>query len=158
MGASDAEVSADLGQSYGWVSARLKSVDDDLRVCDWDFANDRSTGFGAAAGEALKDALVCTSVTGAVPVIGFAAWSRRVAANPAASYGRIVEHSYQPAPGPGEVFRDRLRVGGLGPEMAVLPRGRFQMGSRLPRWVAIMMKGRCTQSRSANGLPWAATR
>ena len=129
LGASDAEVSADPGQPYGWVSARLKSVDDDLRVCDWDFAKDRSTGFGAAAGEALQGALVCSPVTGAVPVIGFAAWSRRVAANPAASYGRIVEHSYERPRAPGTVFRDPLKDGGQGPQMVVLPTGSFRMGS-----------------------------
>ena len=129
LGASDAEVSAARGQPYGWVSARLKSVDDELRVCDWDFAQDRSAGFGAAAGEALQGALVCSSVTGAVPVIGFAAWSRRVAANPAASYGRIVEHSYERPRAPGTVFRDPLKDGGQGPQMVVLPTGNFRMGA-----------------------------
>ena len=60
-------------------------------------------------------------------MIGFAAWSRQVAANPDASYGRTVEHSYGPVPG--TVFRDALKGGGEGPEMVVLPTGRFQMGS-----------------------------
>ena len=32
-----------------------------------------------------------------VPVIGFAAWSRKMAANPGTPYGRIVEHSYRAA-------------------------------------------------------------
>ena len=42
--------------------------------------------------------LECTSVTNKnVPVIGFAAWSRKMAVNPDASYGRIVEHSYRAA-------------------------------------------------------------
>ena len=38
----------------------------------------------------------CSALTNKnVPVIGFAAWSRKMAANPDASYGRIVEHSYR---------------------------------------------------------------
>jgi hypothetical protein len=36
----------------------------------------------------------CVSVSGNVPVIGMVAWKRNVAANPNASYGRIVEHAY----------------------------------------------------------------
>ena len=97
LGQSDATISADMGQPYGWVRARVKSVDTQIQVCDWDFADDISRSFGATAGDALKDTLRCSPVTHTgVPVIGFAAWSRRVAANPEASYGRIVEHSYQP--------------------------------------------------------------
>ena len=97
FGGVDVDVSApNLGQPYGWVSARVTSRDTDLQVCDWDLNDDISAGFGAAAGAALKDKLVCSAVSAdsAVPVIGFAAWSRKVAANPDASYGRIVEHSY----------------------------------------------------------------
>ena len=132
LGVSDAHIDADLGQPYGWVSARVTSADRDVRVCDWDFANDASTssGFGAAAGESLTGGMVCSALTGGVPVIGFAAWSRRVAANPDASYGRIVEHSYQrDHTAPGTVFRDALKDGGQGPSMVVLPRASFRMGS-----------------------------
>ena len=100
FGGGDADVSApNLGQPYGWVSARVTSRDTDLRVCDWDRAQDNGRVSGAAfpsvaAGRALT--MGCTAVTNkAVPVIGFAAWSRKVAANPDASYGRIVEHSYR---------------------------------------------------------------
>ena len=73
----------------------------------------------------------CTSVAGGnAPVIGFAAWSRQVAANPDASYGRVVEHSYgRTHTVPGTVFRDVLKDGGPGPQMVVLPTGRFRMGS-----------------------------
>ena len=130
LGLSDAHIDADLGQPYGWVSARVQSVDRDVRVCDWDFANDASSGFGAAAGESLTGGLVCSALTGGVPVIGFTAWSRRVAANPEASYGRIVEHSYgRVHTVPGTVFRDALKDGGQGPPMVVLPTGSFRMGS-----------------------------
>ena len=132
LGLSDVHIDADLGQPYGWVSARVTSADRDVRVCDWDFANDASTssGFDAAAGQSLTGGMVCSALTDGVPVMGFAAWSRRVAANPDASYGRIVEHSYQRIHTvPGTVFRDALKDGGEGPEMVVLPRGSFQMGS-----------------------------
>ena len=92
-------IDVDLGQPYGWVSARVRSRDADVRVCDWDRAQDNGQVSGAAfpsgaAGRALT--VACTALTNKnVPVIGFAAWSRRVAANPDASYGRAVEHSYR---------------------------------------------------------------
>ena len=99
---ADARVNAEVGQPYGWVNARVTSRDEARRVCDWDRARDNGRGAAAgirfpsaAAGAALQDAVVCSPVTGAAPVIGFAAWSRKVAANPEASYGRIVEHSYR---------------------------------------------------------------
>ena len=96
LGRSDADVSASLGQPYGWVRASVKSIDSDVRVCDWIAAQDNAGAAGfpsASAGNALG--VSCASASGRVPVIGFAAWSRRVAANPDASYGRIVEHSYR---------------------------------------------------------------
>ena len=92
-------IDVDLGQPYGWVSARVTSRDTDIKVCDWDRKQDNGqvsgAAFpGAAAGRALT--LACTALTNkGVPVIGFAAWSRKMAANPEASYGRIVEHSYR---------------------------------------------------------------
>ena len=47
-----------------------------------------------------------------------------------ASYGRIIEHSYERVHTvPGTVFRDTLKDGGEGPEMVVLPTGSFQIGS-----------------------------
>ena len=93
LGQSDANVNADLGQPFGWVEAQLKSLRMDRRVCNWNGPDSASPSATAAA--ALS--MVCTSVAGAevnAPVIGFAAWSRKVATNPNASYGRIVEHSY----------------------------------------------------------------
>ena len=147
LGISDADIRVNPGQPYGWVRASLKSVDSDVQVCDWDFkADTQNTGFGASAGAALKNTLRCSPVSGGVPVIGFAAWSRHTAANPAASYGRIVEHSYERnRVASGTVFRDPLKDGGMGPEMVVLPSapapttarsaskpsqaGRFRMGN-----------------------------
>ena len=34
LGQSDRDVSADLGQPYGWLSAKVESRDSDVRVCD----------------------------------------------------------------------------------------------------------------------------
>ena len=95
FGAMAHNIDVDLGQPYGWVSARVRSRGADLRMCDWDRAQGNGVSFhGVAAGRALT--VACTALTNKnVPVIGFAAWSRRVAANPDASYGRIVEHSYR---------------------------------------------------------------
>ena len=95
FGPTDHNIDVDLGQPYGWVSARVRSRDADVRVCDWDRQQDNAAGFpGATAGRALT--VECTAVANkGVPVIGFTAWSRKVAANPDASYGRIVEHSYR---------------------------------------------------------------
>ena len=95
FGSMDHNIDAGQGQPYGWVSARVTSRDADIKVCDWDRAQDNAAGFPSpAAGRALT--VACTALTNKhVPVIGFAAWSRRVAVNPDASYGRIVEHSYR---------------------------------------------------------------
>ena len=90
LGQTDANVNANLGQPFGWVSAELTSQTD-VKVCNWDRTQDSASPSAAAAAGLT---LACTSVMGAAPVIGFAAWSRRVAVNPNASYGRIVEHSY----------------------------------------------------------------
>ena len=133
LGQSDANVNASLGQPFGWLEAQLKPRrNSNPHVCAWDSAQDGASSststrpLGTTAGQALT--MDCTSVaTGKAPVIGFAAWSRQVAANPDASYGRIVEHSYGPVPG--TVFRDALKDGGQGPQMVVLPTGSFQMGS-----------------------------
>lgn len=87
LGTSDVDITADLGQPYGWVSLSVQSQDSgDQAVCDWDTS---------ASGESIADlATNCVSVGGNVPMIGFAAWQRSVAANPDASYGRIVSHSF----------------------------------------------------------------
>ncbi|MEM6901322.1 MAG: hypothetical protein AAF583_16325, partial [Pseudomonadota bacterium] len=87
LGVSDVNIDADLGQPFGWLSLAVSSADENVRICDWGRV---SSGPTAGAPE-----LTCTtSATGAVPMIGFAAWQRSVAANPDASYGRIVAHSF----------------------------------------------------------------
>ena len=93
LGHSDANVNADLGQPFGWVQAQLTSQPN-LNVCAWNSTGDMApTNRGRPPATSLPTAR-CTPPTGRVPVIGFAAWARKVAANPNASYGRIVEHSY----------------------------------------------------------------
>lgn len=95
LGVSDVDISADLGQPYGWVSLAVTSnAGTTQAVCEWDPAQDApgTLPIGAPAGQALLQA--CNSATGNVPMIGFAAWERNVAANPDASYGRIVAHSF----------------------------------------------------------------
>ena len=128
LGQSDANVNADLGQPFGWVEAKL-TPQGDPKVCRWDPGQDSTSPSAAAAGDLTLDCAT-TQATGHAPVIGFAAWSRQVAANPDASYGRIIEHSYQRVDtAPGTVFRDTLKDGGQGPQMVVLPTGSFSMGS-----------------------------
>ena len=143
LGQSDANVNANLGQPFGWVEAQLKSQSNP-HVCEWvsteDGVSSSSTRpLGTTAGQALTMDCASAAMGSNVPVIGFAAWSRQVAANPNASYGRVVEHSYPALASatpqlPGTitavtVFRDTLKDGGEGPEMVVLPTGSFRMGS-----------------------------
>lgn len=97
FGAADADVTAELFQPFGWVIASVESRDDDeIAVCDFDFTADASSGFSNTAGDMLRDDITCVALSSdsQPPVIGFAAWARNVAANPDASYGRIIEHSY----------------------------------------------------------------
>ena len=103
LGVSDVDVTADLGQNFGWLSLAVQSKSgDDAKVCIWDDGADLGTG-DAGFGPQLDDAgllalMDCASATSlvstAVPMIGFAAWARSVAANPDASYGRIIGHSF----------------------------------------------------------------
>ena len=137
LGQSDANVNASLGQPFGWLEAQLKSQSNP-HVCEWvstqDGASSSTRPLGTTAGQALTMDCASAAMGSKVPVIGFAAWSRQVAANPDASYGRVVEHSYgrdraSTAMAPGTVFRDALKDGGQGPQMVVLPTGSFQMGT-----------------------------
>ena len=128
LGQSDANVTASLRQPFGWVEAQL-TPQGGPKVCRWDPGQDATSPSAAAADDLTLDCAT-TEATGHAPVIGFAAWSRQVAANPDASYGRIIEHSYGRVDTvPGTVFRDTLKDGGQGPQMVVLPTGSFSMGS-----------------------------
>lgn len=98
LGTSDTDISADLAQPYGWLSL---SVSSGGSLCNWNAGTDTGIG-GAPAGtpsarsadEILAQKTCATSLTPNTPIIGFAAWERNVAANPDASYGRIVAHSF----------------------------------------------------------------
>ena len=94
LGVSDVDIAADLVQPFGWLSLAVTSQAGTNAVCDWDPAQDAAPGSeGAAAGAALT--MSCTTVTNPpVPMVGYAAWVRNVAANPDASYGRAVDHSF----------------------------------------------------------------
>ncbi|MEM1190629.1 MAG: hypothetical protein AAGI72_19000 [Pseudomonadota bacterium] len=92
----DTNVSASLGQPFGWLSVSVDSVDDNIGLCDWVGSEDNGPSFPSnAAGAALTNTCVpyTTATAGGVPVIGFAAWGRSIEANPDASYGRIIAHS-----------------------------------------------------------------
>ena len=93
LGQSDANVNADLGQPFGWVKAMLTSQKEP-GVCDWNGPDSSSPSATAAAALSMVCSSAADVISGNAPVIGFAAWSRKVATNPNASYGRIVEHSY----------------------------------------------------------------
>jgi len=96
LGVSDVDVTADLEQPYGWLALAVDPAKDYLggesAVCAWNPGEDG--GYNATAGALLT--MTCVSTTNDnVPMIGFAAWARQVAANPDASYGRIVAHSFE---------------------------------------------------------------
>ena len=93
LGQSDTNVNADLGQPFGWVKAKLTSQKQP-GVCDWSGPDSSSPSAAAAAALSMNCSSAADVISGYAPVIGFAAWSRKVEANPNASYGRIVEHSY----------------------------------------------------------------
>ena len=94
LGQTDANVNVDLDQPFGWVEVTLKSQRTNRRICNWRGPDSKAPSAAEAAN--LSMACPVASVVGSnAPVIGFAAWSRQVAANPNASYGRIVEHSYR---------------------------------------------------------------
>ncbi|WOJ96521.1 hypothetical protein R0137_14905 [Congregibacter brevis] len=98
LGVSDLNVDADLVQNFGWVRLGVTSASGDQAICNWNDAND-TVGGSQAAQSVLLSLMDCgngtsTAATGAVPMVGFAAWARSVAANPDASYGRIVAHSF----------------------------------------------------------------
>lgn len=92
-----------LETNFGWANVSVTSTANPPAVCtlqdyfdDTGFSNGTpiSQGTVGSAGGWTSGDYICTSVTGNVPVIGIVAWERNVAANPDASYGRIVEHAY----------------------------------------------------------------
>jgi len=98
LGVSDRDINAGLSQPFGWLELSVSSQADasspDPRACNWDYTQDQTGGPQAPDSVLLALNTSCDSVGGNVPMIGFAAWARNVAANPDASYGRIVAHSF----------------------------------------------------------------
>jgi hypothetical protein len=95
LGVSDVDISADLAQPFGWLSLAVAPADPlEQAICAWDGGTDAAPGDeGLPAGAA--QIMTCNAVVEtAVPMVGFAAWVRNVAANPDASYGRAVAHSF----------------------------------------------------------------
>ena len=93
-----------LDADFGWANVSVSTTATQPSVCELaSLAGTNATNSGAISQDTLNDdgdaitaegSYTCTSVTGNVPVIGVVAWERNVAANPDASYGRIVEHAY----------------------------------------------------------------
>jgi len=94
-----------LDANFGWANVSVTSTATVPRVCELTtpVPGGSNANMGTIAQDTLNEdgdtvttpgAYTCTSVTGNVPVIGIVAWERQVAANPDASYGRIVEHAY----------------------------------------------------------------
>lgn len=109
LGSSDpTEVDSSLNPldaNFGWANVSVASTASPAATCSLQdfYAANGSDGTLIEQGSVSdsgawlapgSDGYVCSSVTGDVPVIGMVAWERQVAANPDASYGRIVEHSY----------------------------------------------------------------
>lgn len=114
LGVSDTDITADLGQPFGWLSLGITPSTADRGICEFDPSQDKGfTSSDAPNGEAgaltLDETLLLftcgadtsslTSVNDTPPMIGFAAWQRSVAANPDASYGRIIGHSFSVSDG-----------------------------------------------------------
>lgn len=96
LGTSDTDITADLAQPYGWLSLSVTPAAGNA-LCTWNPGTDTSIAdAGARSPDQIIAQMTCpTSFTNeGTPIIGFAAWERNVAANPDASYGRIVAHSF----------------------------------------------------------------
>jgi hypothetical protein len=106
--ADPTEVDSDLNPleaDFGWANVSVTSTANPPATCtlqafftangnDGSLIEQGTVTSGGAWVAPGSDGYVCSSVDGDVPVIGMVAWERQVAANPNASYGRIVEHSY----------------------------------------------------------------
>ena len=85
-----------LGE-FGWASLSVtSSPSKDQQVCTWD---ETTNVVGGSFPNAVFDtagprAGVCSTVSGAVPITGFVAWQRSFESNPAANYGRMIDHSF----------------------------------------------------------------
>lgn len=106
LGVSDNNISGELqGQNFGWLSLAVSSQEiGGNAICEWGITGSDAAALdtatagaeGLPSGQTLGT--ICVETTSAVPMIGFAAWVRNVAANPDASYGRAVAHSFSVTP------------------------------------------------------------
>lgn len=109
LGVSDIDVTADLGQPFGWLALSVTPSTTNTGICEFNTGINKGDGTAGAltldetmtlftcpapSGSPGTETTNLTPVTGNVPMIGFAAWQRSVAANPDASYGRIIGHSF----------------------------------------------------------------
>ncbi|GAB3281298.1 hypothetical protein [Parahaliea aestuarii] len=96
---SDIVVETPEGANFGWAELSVaSSLAKTQAVCE---ATAGSAGVNIANGSAAIAtaiaAYVCDTtdvVKNEIPKIGFVAWERNFPSNPAATYGRIIEHSY----------------------------------------------------------------
>ena len=96
LGQTDVDLTLDLDQPYGWLSLAVASqTTGDQAICEWDGAQDAAAGGESLPAGLLLEQLCVAPANAGVPMVGFAAWARSVAANPDASYGRIVGHSFE---------------------------------------------------------------
>lgn len=82
-------VDSGVDAPFGWAQVSVSSRVGNLDICRWPNAS-----FAPNPALALTYMSCDIAATGAVPMIGFVAWERNFPSNPAANYGRIVEHSY----------------------------------------------------------------
>jgi len=76
---------AGITSPVGWAALAVSAADPQGLGNAW---------CDVAAGPVNTDECVMTSVSGAVPMVGFAAWERTFAEDSNRNYGRIVEHSF----------------------------------------------------------------
>lgn len=94
-----------LDAVFGWANVLVSSTANPAATCtlqafydangnDGSLIQQGTVSGGAWTAPGSTNGYACAPVSGSVPVIGVVAWERQVAANPNASYGRIVNHAY----------------------------------------------------------------
>ncbi len=100
LGSENSDITVAAPDSpFGWAELAVTSrTDTTLAICEASAASAGiNIGNGTAAILSAVNAYGCTSEEATrdlIPKIGFVAWQRNFPSNPAANYGRIIEHSY----------------------------------------------------------------
>lgn len=100
LGSENSDITVAVPDSpFGWAELSVTSSDDKVQaVCEASVGNSGvNIGDGTAAILEAVVAYGCDAngiVADQIPKIGFVAWERNFPSNPAANYGRIIEHSY----------------------------------------------------------------